>query len=283
MASLKTSYSIKEISEEIGEDEELLWQGRPQKASFVLSKSVQMMPIALLWLAFDGFILTMVFANGKGMPTSLIIILCVFFSIHLLPVWLWIHSIFSARRKYKDIEYAFTDKRIISREHGILQSYYYSNLRRVSVKVGRIDKMFKVGDITVSGKRSITLFDLDAPYAIGNKLQEFIDNYKSKKKGNDRRNYEYQEYKEDSDGEINPNEYQEQEYYGDTYEEYYDDSKYQRPANRRNRTSDKSGVSTSNSVRFTSKMAPPEKKEKASEEDDYLDNIMSKIDGDDEL
>ena len=41
MASLKTSYSIKEISEEIGEDEELLWQGRPQKASFVLSKSVQ--------------------------------------------------------------------------------------------------------------------------------------------------------------------------------------------------------------------------------------------------
>lgn len=30
-------------------------------------------------------------------------------------------------------------------------------------------------------------------------------------------------------------------------------------------------------------MAPPEKKEKASEEDDYLDNIMSKIDGDDEL
>ena len=173
MASLKTSYSIKEISEEIGEDEELLWQGRPQKASFVLSKSVQMMPIALLWLAFDGFILTMVFANNKGMPTSLIIILCVFFSIHLLPVWLWIHSIFSARRKYKDIEYAFTDKRIISREHGILQSYYYSNLRRVSVKVGLIDKMFKVGDITVSGKRSITLFDLDAPYAIGNKLQEF--------------------------------------------------------------------------------------------------------------
>lgn len=280
MASLKTSYSIKEISEEIGEDEVLLWQGKPQKASFVLSKSVQMMPIALLWLAFDGFFLAMVFANGKGMPPSLIIFLCIFFSIHLLPVWVWIHSIFSAKRKYKDIEYAFTNKRIISREHGILQSYYYSKLRRVSVKVGLIDKMFKVGDITVSGKKTVVLLDLDTPYAIGNKLQEFIDNYKKEKKGNDRRNYEYEEYKEDFDSDISPNEYQDQEYFEDTYEEYYDDSKYQRPVKRQSHSSEKNFASSSHAVRFTSKMAPPEKEEKASEEDDYLDNIMSKIDSD---
>ncbi|MDE7348251.1 MAG: PH domain-containing protein, partial [Clostridia bacterium] len=137
----------KDISMEINEDEELLWQGAPQKASFILSKSVQLLPIALIWLCFDGFAISMIFRSN--VPKSMLIFLIIFFAFHLMPVWIWIHNVLSARRKHKLIEYALTNQRVIVQDGGILKSYYYSELHHVSVKVGFIDKLFKVGDLTL--------------------------------------------------------------------------------------------------------------------------------------
>lgn len=288
MATLKNNYEIKEIKSELKEGEELLWQGKPQKASFVLSKSVQLLPIAIIWLAFDGFALSMIFSNTKGIPTGMLIFLCIFFAFHLLPVWMWIYSILTANKNYKMTEYVFTDKRIIAREKGILQSYYYKDLRRASVKVGLIDKMFKVGDITVSGRRSITLLDIDNPYAIGSKLQEFIDAHESEREIRPRRrNTEYEEYIENSDRDYSQydeyDEYGDDDDYVDDYndgddEEFYDDARYQTKAKSNfSETANTNEYETrTQTVRFTSKFAPPKKEEKTAE-DEYLDNIMDKV------
>lgn len=256
----------RDISMEIKEDEDLLWRGVPQKASFILSKSVQLLPIALLWLCFDGFAISMIFRSD--VPKSMLIFLIIFFAFHLMPVWLWIHSVLSARRKHKLIEYAFTNQRIIVRDGGIIKSYNYADLQNVSVKVGLIDKLFKVGDITLSGRHKVELLDIDNPYAVGNKLQKFIEEFaeeRRKQAAMRGKDYEYEEYRED--GEYNSDD---GEYYGD---EISDDQYSYR--------NDFEVDNSAPTGRFTSKKMPADADN--DEEDEYLDNIMDSINKKDEF
>lgn len=265
----------KDISMELKENEEMLWRGVPQKASFVLSKSVQLLPIALIWLCFDGFAISMIFRSD--IPKGVLPFLIVFFAFHLLPVWMWIYQILSARKKHKLIEYAFTNQRVIVREQGIVKSYYYRNLRRVSVKVGLIDKLFKVGDITLFGSRSVTLLDIDNPYVVGNKLQQFIEAHEGERKQraeNRNKDTEYEDYFENTN--LFPNDaYEDEDTYDEDGEDFY---RYDKPQDKRN---DFEKENVSSSGRYTSKKssAPSDK----NEEDDYLDNIMDSINKKDEF
>lgn len=195
MAEFNANGFKQDISSQIKENEELLWKGKPQKASFVFSGSITLMPIAIIWLMIDGIGLSAIFRSN--MPPFMYAVVIVFFAFHLIPVWLWIHTIISSSKKQKRTEYAFTNERIIVVDNGILKSYYYKNLRRASVRQGLIDKIFKVGDITLSGQKQVTLYDLDNPYAVGNKLQQFIDEHEEEREKEFRsRNYEYEEYRE---------------------------------------------------------------------------------------
>ncbi len=264
----------KDISMEIKEDEELLWRGVPQKASFILSKSFQLLPIALIWLCFDGFAISMIFRTN--VPKGMMIFLFIFFAFHLMPVWLWIHNVLTARRKHKLLEYALTNKRVIVRDGGIIKSYNYSELYNVSVKVGFIDRIFKVGDITLSGHNKVVLLDIDSPYAVGNKLQKFIEDFAEERKKRNalrRRNSEYEEYHENS----KYDDHNVAEYYDDG--DYYDDSDeytYEEPY-----LNDFEEVSSVPKGRFTSKKMPAEADK--IEEDEYLDNIMDTINKKDEF
>ena len=39
--------------------EEVIWQGKPQKKSFIVKRTITLMPIAIIWLLFDmGMILS---------------------------------------------------------------------------------------------------------------------------------------------------------------------------------------------------------------------------------
>ena len=268
----------KDISMELSQDEELLWRGAPQKASFVLSRSVQLLPIALIWLCFDGFGIFMVFTH---VPKSMWIGILAFFAVHLFPVWLWIYQIISAKRKHKLIEYAFTNKRIIIRDQGILKSYYYKDLSRVSVKVGFIDKMFKVGDITLSGRRSITLLDIDNPYVVGNKLQQFLDAHAEERRALAIRrikDVEFENYYEER-GRIHFD-HDDGEFYED---EFYDDDEYSDESQDTDQDSFRVNFGESVNVngRYTSKKKSPTAEK--TEEDDYLDNIMDSINKKDEF
>ncbi len=304
-----TSFN-KDFSMEISENEELLWQGKPQKASFILSKSVQLMPIALLWLAFDGFFISMLLR--AKIPAGVSIFLIIFFAFHLMPVWMWIHSVLTARRKYKLIEYAFTDKRIIVKDNHLLKSYYYRELRSVYVKVGLIDKLFKVGDLTITGPKNLKLLDLDEPYAVCAKLQEMIEAHAHERPKRRRRPYhsdvEYDTYYDDID-DADFEDYDEEDYYQDDeidriprHNEYqeddslryenYEDSDESMRYNEYEEVDKKPRHTSSVSIsRFTSKRRTPRSEETVdyerddnikdsavNEEDEYLDNILDSID-----
>lgn len=171
------------IEDFINKDEQILWRGKPKKSAFILSSILQMLPIALIWLLFDGGFIACLCIFSDEMPIYAIIILCVFFLLHLTPVWIWISNIVTANAKHKNIEYAFTNERIIIRS-GILGidiiNIYYNEINSVNLKVGLIDKWLRVGDIYItSNSHAQVLYDITNPYVITNKLQKIVNDIKT--------------------------------------------------------------------------------------------------------
>lgn len=73
-----------------------------------------------------------------------------FFALHLAPVWIWLGSVVTARRRWKKTQYAITDKRIIIQTGFVEMDYktiYYKDIKNVNLKVGIIGKLFSVGNI----------------------------------------------------------------------------------------------------------------------------------------
>lgn len=112
----------------------------------------------------------MLATNADGFPTEMIAPICIFFALHLAPVWIWIYKSVTASKRHKNTDYAFTDKRIIIRKGTIavdFKSIEYKDVIAVNLRYGVIDRFAKVGDIyiTATGKASV-LEDLENPSQI---------------------------------------------------------------------------------------------------------------------
>lgn len=178
----KTSLTIEDC---LTKDEQILWKGKPKKSAFILNEFFKMFPIALIWLLIDGGIIAVLIINKafNQMPVFAIIFIVIFFAIHLIPVWFWISNIVTANKRHKNIEYVFTNERILIKSGlvGIdLKTIYYSEIQFVNLKVGIIDKMLKVGDIYITASfHSAILYDIEDPYNISTKLQKIVNDIKT--------------------------------------------------------------------------------------------------------
>ena len=175
---------VNKIEDFLNEGEQVLWRARPKKSAFVWSKILNMLPFALIWLAFDGTFIGLMVSNGvfSSMPVALVVFIVFFFLLHLLPFWIWLANVVTASAQHKNIEYAFTDKRIIIRTGIIIdiQNVFYMDIQSVNLKVGLVDRMMKVGDIYITTKsNTIVLWDLENPYVLVNNLQQISNNIKT--------------------------------------------------------------------------------------------------------
>lgn len=173
------------IEDVINPDEKILWRGKPNAKSYICAAVIKMLPIALIWLIFDGaFIVGIsIGMSGGNIPLAFLGFIVPFFLIHLTPVWIWIYNTVRAVREVKNLEYAVTDRRIIIRSGlvGIdFKFINYTEIDSVNVKVGLIDRIFKVGDIYInSSVNSGVLWDVSDPYGIGTALQKVTTDIKS--------------------------------------------------------------------------------------------------------
>ena len=173
------------IDDVVTSNERILWRGKPNAKSYVLASSVKMLPIAVIWMIFDGtfiFFLATAMANGD-IPLAILAFIIPFFLLHLMPVWIWIGKTVKAVREVRNLEYAITDKRIIIRSGMVgidFKFINYTEIDSVNVKVGLIDKMFRVGDIYINSSINAgVLWDVEDPYKIGNALQSVTLDIKS--------------------------------------------------------------------------------------------------------
>lgn len=183
----KVDESMKKNSIEdiLDSGENVLWREKPNKKDYICSKIFNMLPIALIWLIFDGVMIGMIFGTGAidSMKLGMILFLIGFFLLHLTPVWIWLGGIIKGYLEIKNIEYAFTEKRIIVRSGVIgidFRYIYYTDVQSVNLKVGLLDRIFKVGDVYIkANNESIVLFDIKNPYQITKKLEKITLDIKS--------------------------------------------------------------------------------------------------------
>ena len=102
-----------------------------------------------------------------------------------MPGWIWLYNMITACGRWKNTEYAITDKRIIMC-NGLVgyefQSVYYKDIAHVSMHVGAIDRFCGVGDIAVSlnfdidgqNAGSAKLLDLERPEEVYALLQRTV-------------------------------------------------------------------------------------------------------------
>ena len=165
--------------------EQIILREKPKRNAYKLAQVFKMMPFALLWIVFDGaFIGLMIgFELFKSMPAPLIVFLVVFFAFHLLPVWIWISNVVTAGRRQKNIEYIFTDRRIIIKSGLIgidVNNIFYADIQSVNLKVGLVDKLLHVGDIYISGSaQAQVLWDIENPYEVTSRLQKIVNDIKT--------------------------------------------------------------------------------------------------------
>lgn len=166
------------------EGESIIWKGKPKKGAFIFNSVISMMPIALIWLALDAFIITIFVKNA---PTAFLAFIIPFFAIHLFPFWMWLSNVLTAGKRWNNTNYYVTDKRIIVQSGFVNMNYqtvYYKDIKNVNLRVGLIDKMFGVGDITMdlgvygAGDNATrvghTFFDIENPQEVYSRIQKIV-------------------------------------------------------------------------------------------------------------
>lgn len=125
--------------------EHILWSGKPKKNAFVAAHSLTLMPIAIVWICFDFTAISSIFSSG-----SFQLFLLGFFALHLMPVWIWLGSLITAPKRWRNTNYYVTNRRIII-QGGFLavneKSLFFKEIRSVQSKVGIFDKLFGTGSI----------------------------------------------------------------------------------------------------------------------------------------
>ena len=157
--------------------EEIIWSGKPKKSAFIINKILIMLPFALFWLLIDlSFIIPLISAEDNAQILWFII---PFFAFHLMPVWIWLSNVLTANKKWKNTEYAVTNKRIIIMSGFIgmnCESIYYKDIENVELRISVIDKLLKVGDIYFDSKvqGQVAFLDIQNPYEIYPQLQKIV-------------------------------------------------------------------------------------------------------------
>ena len=163
--------------EEILGGETLLLKVKPKKNAFIFNSIVKFLPIGLFWFLIDAGIICGI-AFTDSVPKMLWAFLVPFFAVHMIPVWICVANCVKAGKSWKNLEYAFTERRIIIRS-GIIGinvvNVYYADIRGVNMRIGIFDRMFKVGDIYISSEgQSQVLYDLENPYFILDRIQKIV-------------------------------------------------------------------------------------------------------------
>lgn len=165
----------------------VLWKGKPKKSAYIFSKSISLMPIAIIWGLIDITILVTVLSQGS-MPSFVYLFLLGFFALHLMPVWIWLGSIIKAAKEMNSIQYMITNKRIIE-VRGIHSLYFSAEIKlreieNTSLKISFIDRILKVGDIYISADESkaIVLFDIPNSEFIHERIDKLISDTSEEKR-----------------------------------------------------------------------------------------------------
>ena len=138
----------------ISQDENILWQGRPNKKCFILEAIFNpMLPVAIIWGLFDSIFIFVATAQPTEELGSLKYAFLGFFALHLMPVWIYLVGVIFSFLRYHHTHYAVTDQGVYV-SGGILTQNYerkpFTEISHVNLHRGIFDQFLGVGDVILT-------------------------------------------------------------------------------------------------------------------------------------
>lgn len=174
-------------------NESPLWQGKPDKLTYVIGQPILYI-FALIWGVFDfGFISLFLVAGPNSGMDSMGFFIIPFFAIHLMPVWIAIGGPIYRIFNWNYINYVITEKRIyiesgiIGRDVNVME---FIDIYQPSVNVGVIERLRNCGTIRLvptayssrgNGRVSLSpaLVNIYEPYVVYKMIKEMSLDIKS--------------------------------------------------------------------------------------------------------
>ena len=178
------NYAKTELEMMVGENETILWQGRPNKRCFILEGIFNpLLPFALIWFLVDAFLIGAFIAGNvtSSIPKQFAMLPVFFFLIHMLPVWIYLIGALLVFRRYRHTEYIVTTKGVYI--SGGLFGYScnmkpFTELARVNIHRGVIDQIIGVGDVVLTSNNSADTSNITVngrPLSIGTTIADISD------------------------------------------------------------------------------------------------------------
>lgn len=161
----------------IKQNEEILWEGRPDVKTTVLESIFNpLLVFALIWAAFDLFMMKEFFsATGDGRLRTFIL---GFLLIHMMPVWLYLFGVITSVLRWKNTRFLITTGGLYV-SGGVFTFNYemkpWVDIGHINIHQGIFDRIFGVGDVQfVCGHASASSHDDDSAHS-GMKIYNISD------------------------------------------------------------------------------------------------------------
>lgn len=141
-----------QLSTLITSNEKILYEAKPAKSVTILESVFnQLLPIAILWGAFDGFVFGLSL-SADGDKSSLVYLIP-FLLFHMMPVWIYLGGILTSVSRYKNTNYMITTKGVYVSK-GVFSFQYemksFAEMSHISIHRGIIDNILGTGDVIIS-------------------------------------------------------------------------------------------------------------------------------------
>ena len=147
---------MNDLYEQLVEDEEILWEGHPDKKAFILTSFFGTGFIfSAIWFIFTVILSKAAIESGLTLDKIKFpkIISISFIFLWLTPIWFYLLNCFTSFSKYKKYYYLITDKRLIIRSGLYSYSYdiiFYQNITDLHISVETIDLYCGSGTISMT-------------------------------------------------------------------------------------------------------------------------------------
>lgn len=144
-----------ELVSMISSNEQILFQGKPDKKTFVFESLINpLLPFAIIWAVIDfGFIGFSM--RGMGGQSFFLI---PFFALHLMPVWLYLGNAFLVGARYRNTYYVVTDRAVYT-SSGVFSKKFttkmFAEMSHIDVHRGIFDQWLGVGDVIITSNQRI--------------------------------------------------------------------------------------------------------------------------------
>lgn len=165
----------RKVEDCLNEGEKIIWRDKPNKVSYFFKETYGVLISLFFWYFFLSLIFASVLTNFK--ENIIFVIVCIIFFI--VPIAMLIFQIVKLNKKAKDTEYVITNKRVLIfkvKIGKIESSIDFKEFSSVTTKQQGMNKIFKVGDVYIKGKKDrIVFFDLKNSEFVYQKLNLILE------------------------------------------------------------------------------------------------------------